>query len=148
MRNYTYIKCVNTAMNDSMLKHTCQNCQKPMTGRSDKKFCDSQCKAEYHNKNRNDGEVYILSTQRIIRHNRRILKMLCPQGKTTVRKSVLDQMGFDYRHFSGLFKSKQTLYYLVYDYAFAPIMDNGKEKALIVQRQDYMDELGFEVWKK
>ena len=127
----------------------CLNCHSRLTGRRDKKFCDAQCKAEYHNKNKSDGELYISSVQSITRHNRRILKTLSPEGKATVRKEVLDSMGYDYRCFSGLFKSpSKLLYYLVYDYAFAPVFEKGVEKALIVQRQDYMDQLSFNVWKK
>ncbi|MFK7953547.1 MAG: hypothetical protein AB8B73_11925 [Ekhidna sp.] len=129
-------------------RQECMNCNKPLSGRRDKKYCDSQCKAEYHNKNKTYGELYISSSQSITRHNRRILKTLSPEGKATVRKEVLDQMGFDYRYFSGLFKTKSNLYYLVYDYAFSPIFENGVEKALIVQRQDYMDRLSLEIWKK
>ena len=127
----------------------CLNCKKSLTGRRDKKFCDNQCKAEYHNSNKTYGELYISGIQSITRHNRRILKTLCPEGKSTVRKEVLDQMGFDYRHFSGLHKTKNRLYYLIYDYAFSPIHDEkGVEKALIVQRQSYMDRLSFDIWKK
>ena len=126
---------------------TCLNCDKKLAGRRDKKFCDAQCKAEYHNKNKSFGELYISSSQSITRHNRRILKTLCPEGKATVRKEVLDNMGFDYRYFSGLYKTSANLYYLAYDYAFAPIFERGVEKALIVQRQDYMDRLTLEIWK-
>lgn len=126
----------------------CLTCGRKLTGRKDKKYCDDQCRAEYHNRNQSIGELYIQSTQRITRHNRKILKNLCPQGKATVRKEVLDQMGYDYRYFSGLFKTKGNLYYLVYDYAFSPIFEKGVEKALIVQRQDYMDRLTLTIWKK
>lgn len=126
----------------------CMNCHKPLSGRRDKKYCDNQCKAEYHNKHKTLGELYISSSQSKTRHNRRILKTLSPEGKATVRKEVLDQMGYDYRYFSGLFKTKTSLYYLVYDYAFSPVYDKGVEKALIVQRQDYMDQMSFKLWKK
>jgi len=89
------------------------------------------------------------SIQSITRHNRKILRTLCPQGKATVRKELLDQMGYDYRHFSGIFKNNEKqLYYLVYDYAFLPIFERGIKKALIVQRQDYMDRLSLDIWKK
>jgi hypothetical protein len=125
----------------------CLNCHKKLAGRRDKKYCDAQCKAEYHNKNKTYGELYIASVQSKTRHNRRILKTLSPEGKATIRKEVLDQMGYDYRYFSGIFKSKSVLYYLVYDYAFAPIFEKNVEKALIVQRQDYMDSLGFDIWR-
>lgn len=126
----------------------CLNCNKQLAGRRDKKFCDAQCRAEYHNKNKSYGERYISHSQSITRHNRRILKTLSPEGKSTVRKEILDNMGYDYRYFSGLFKTKANLYYLVYDYAFSPIFERGIEKALIVQRQDYMDVLSLDIWKK
>ncbi|MEP1095133.1 MAG: hypothetical protein ABJG78_08485 [Cyclobacteriaceae bacterium] len=126
----------------------CQACGKELIGRIDKKFCDTQCRADFHNQNRSYGELYISGIQRIIRHNRKILKTLCPEGKATLRKDVLDQMGYDYRHFSGLFKTSESLYYLVYDYAFSPIWERGIKKVLIVSRQDYMDKLSFEIWKK
>ena len=126
----------------------CLNCKKPLTGRIDKKFCDSHCRAEYHNRNKTYGQLYISDAQRIIRHNRKILKTLSPEGKATVRKEVLDRMGYDYRYFSGLYKSGQNLYYLVYDYAFAPIYERDIKKVLIVQRQHYMDKLTFDIWRK
>lgn len=130
-------------------KHVeCLNCKKKLVGRRDKKFCDPHCKAEYHNYNRPHNELHISSSQSITRHNRKILKILCPEGKATVRKEILDKMGYDYRYFSGLYKTSSNLYYLAYDYAFAPIFERGTEKALIVQRQDYMDELTLEIWKR
>ena len=144
-RNYTYNI---TVMEVRRTTKECLNCGSKLTGRRDKKFCDAQCKAEFHNKNRSYGELYISSSQSITRHNRRILKTLCPEGKATVRKEVLDIMGYDFRYFSGLYKTSANLYYLAYDYAFAPIYEKGVEKALIVQRQDYMDQLTLAIWKK
>ncbi|MEM9895310.1 MAG: hypothetical protein AAF789_02975 [Bacteroidota bacterium] len=127
----------------------CLNCGKQLTGRRDKKFCDTQCRADYHNRNKSYGELYISSSQSVTRHNRRILKTLCPEGKATVRKEVLDRMGYDYRFFSGLYKAKSSgLYYLVYDYAFSPIFERDIKKVLIVQRQDYMDKLTLNIWKR
>ena len=125
----------------------CLECGKELKGRAGKKYCDVTCKSAYHNRHHGFGQIAINQTNRIIRHNRSILKTLSPEGKATVRKEVLDQMGYDFRHFTGLFKSNKMLYYLVYDFAFSPIDENGREKALIVQTQNYMDKLGFEVWK-
>ncbi len=127
---------------------SCRKCGKSLVGRTDKRFCDAYCRNVYNNQYKADDERLIQQTNRQIRSNRRILKMLCPQGKATVRKEVLDQMGYDYRHFSGLFKTNQGLYYLVYDYAFSPTWERDIKKVLIVSRQDYMDKLSFEIWKK
>lgn len=126
----------------------CLECGKNLKGRAGKKYCDSACKSAYHNRNKSYGEITIMQVNRMIRHNRAILKTLSPQGKATVRKEVLDQMGYDFRYFSGIFKTSGNIYYLVYDYAFAPIFEKEVEKALIVQRQEYMDRLSLQIWKK
>jgi len=126
----------------------CLECGKDLKGRLGKKYCDPACKSAYHNSHTNEAEAEIKKVNRIIRHNRSILKLLSPEGKATVRKEVLDQLSYDYRFFTGLFKSKNNLYYLVYDYAFSPILDGVKEKVLIVKKQEYMDKLGYELWKK
>ena len=133
---------------NNLSPHWCLQCGKPLVGRSDKKFCDAYCRNSYNNQHKAIDEQYIVKVNSHIRRNRRILKTLCPEGKSTVRKEVLDQMGYDYRYFNSIFKSKQGIYYLTYDYGFSPIFERGIEKALIIQRQPYMDELTLEVWKK
>ena len=125
----------------------CLECNEKLTGRSDKRFCDAYCRNAYHNRHKADDELLIKTTNQHIRRNRRILKTLCPVGKATVRKEVLDQMGYDYRYFSSLFKTSTMTYYLVYDYGFAPISDKGTDKVLIVQHQDYMNQPGFDIWR-
>ena len=133
---------------DNFAPNACLKCGKPLVGRADKKFCDAYCRNSYNNQHKALDEQYIQFVNVRIRKNRRILKNLCPEGKATVRKEILDKMGYDYRYFSGLHKTKSNLYYLVYDYAFSPIFERNIEKAMIVQRQDYMDKLTLEVWKK
>lgn len=126
----------------------CLKCSNTLVGRADKKFCDAYCRNSYNNQHKALDEQYIQYANARIRRNRRILKSLCPEGKATVRKEILDKMGYDFRYFSGLFKARINLYFLVYDFAFSPIHERGIEKALIVQRQDYMDKLTFDIWKK
>ncbi|MEM8893783.1 MAG: hypothetical protein AAGC88_04335 [Bacteroidota bacterium] len=134
---------------NNLSQRKCLECNKPLHGRLDKKFCDAYCRNTYNNRHKSKVEYDIIQVNSTIRKNRRILATLCPQGKATVRKEVLDIMGYDFKHFSGLYKSPNgLLYYLVYDYAFSPVFEKNIEKALIVQRQDYMDEISFKVWKK
>lgn len=133
---------------DNTMDRICHQCGKKLSGRLDKKFCDDYCRSTFNNQFKREDQQLIQEVNRLIRKNRRILKSLCPIGKATVRKEVLDTMEYDYRYFSGLFKTSTNLYYLVYDYAFAPIYEKNIEKALIVKRQEYMDRLSFEVWRK
>jgi hypothetical protein len=92
-------------------------------------------------------EHYIMDVNRVLRKNRTILKTLSPIGKSTVRKEVLDAMGYDFNIFSSMYRaSRSRVYYLCYEYAFNPIIDDrGIEKAVIVNHQDYMGE--WQPWK-
>lgn len=118
----------------------CLQCGKSLTGRVDKKFCDAYCRNSYNNQNKSNDELMIKATNTTLRKNRRILKSLCPEGKTVVRRKVLVDMGFDHRYFTNIYRSsKGNTYYLCYDYGFAPIKEGGKDKILIIHRQDYMD---------
>ena len=123
----------------------CLKCSKTLSGRADKKFCDSFCRNSFNNAFSSQEEVFIKNVNASIRKNRRILKTLSPQGKAIVRKDIAQQLGFDFNQFSSLYSFKQGVYYLCYDYGFRPLLDNGKEKIQIIQIQDYMKE--FNPWK-
>lgn len=119
----------------------CSTCGTTLTGRIDRKFCSDQCRATYNNRQKQKHEKTILDTNRVLRKNRRILKTLCPEGKSTVRKQVLDDMGFDFRYMTNLYQSgKGGIYFLCYDYGYTHINEGLKEKVVIVQRQAYMDK--------
>jgi len=127
----------------------CLECEKPLKGRKDKKFCDQDCKAAFHNRNKSLGEEMIRNFNSILRHNRKILRTLCPEGKSIVRKEVLEQMGYRFRFFTDTFhSSKGGTYYLCYDFGFTPMYEGQTQKALIINRQDYMDKQDYDPWRK
>ena len=128
----------------NLAQNKCLKCGKLVSGRSDKKFCDRYCRNTFNNQSKNEEELFISNINKIIRKNRRILKTLSPEGKAIVRKEILDQLGFNYNIFSSLHKTKLGLYYLNYDYGFRALIDNGKEKVQIIQKQDYMSK--FDPW--
>lgn len=133
-----------------MMKKTCRQCGKPLSGRADKKFCDAYCRNSYNNQNKAEDEVFIQDVNSVLRKNRRILKTLCPEGHATVRKEVLDHLEYNYVYFTGIFRAptSRLIYYVVYDYAFAPIEKKKVKKVLIVQKQDYMIQTNIELWQK
>lgn len=72
---------------------------------------------------------------------------LCPEGKATVRKSVLVKLGYSFDHFTGIFVTrKREAYYLCYDYGFLPILEKGIEKVLIIGRQKFMND--WDPWRR
>ena len=126
--------------NTTFKSNNCQQCGKAVHGRLDKKFCDAYCRNAFNNKLKRTDEQHIMSVNQSLRKNRRILKTLSPVGKSTVRKDVLLAMGYNFNIFSSMYRTtKGTIYYLCYEYGFNPIIDNrGVEKAVIINRQDYI----------
>lgn len=128
----------------------CLQCESSLKGRIDKKFCSDQCRATYNNRNLSTHEQAIRRVNAQIRKNRTILKTLCPIGKATVRKEVLTEMNFSFRHFTSIYGKPDKIYFLCYDYAFCPLkeksLSNGGEvkKVLIVQHQSFMKD--FDPW--
>ena len=129
----------------------CLQCERPLQGRLDKKFCSNQCRSTYHNNHKRTHEQAITKVNSQIRKNRTILKTLCPVGKATVRKEVLTSMGFSFRHFTSMFRDASTTYFLCYDFAYSPIVERSisegimVQKVLIVQYQTFMKN--FDPWK-
>ncbi|MCH8234205.1 MAG: hypothetical protein IIB82_16390 [Bacteroidetes bacterium] len=124
----------------------CLHCEKHIIGRIDKKFCDAWCRNTYNNKVKRENERYILLVNHFIRKNRGILKHLCPIGKAVVRRDVLEAMGYNFRYFSNVWRSKGAVYYMCYEYGFSPIKEGNKQKALIIQKQDYMEDYPYNPW--
>lgn len=129
-----------------MIKRICLACKKELIGRSDKKFCDTQCRSVYHNKNRPQHELTIQRTNKELRGNRSMLAHFCPSGKSTVKKEVLEAFGYRFDLFTDIFPFKSGIYFFCYDYGFLPIIEKGVEKMLIVQKQSYMENLNFSPW--
>ena len=120
-----------------MSNQVCLYCKETLNGRSDKKFCNAQCKSAYHNQAENTSEAYIRSVNKQLRCNRKALRIACPQGKATVRKDFLKTLGMDFKHLTHTWKSKGgNLYYFCYDYGYTPSVDT--EKVVIIQQQNYM----------
>lgn len=81
---------------------SCLECNEPIMGRADKKFCSDQCRNSYNNRaNKTDSEVY-KSTNAILKKNRRILAQLNPDGKRKVHRDMLLKEGFDFNYLTNI----------------------------------------------
>ncbi|MHA6248240.1 hypothetical protein ACXYMU_09915 [Pontibacter sp. CAU 1760] len=119
-------------------KRACAQCKQDIIGRADKQYCSSQCRAAASNSRKADdaGERLMREINSRLRHNRQVLHRASPEGKTTLRREVLQQQGFDFRHFTHLYRTKNgTTYYFCYDYGYLLLEE---EKVLIVNWQPYM----------
>lgn len=104
------------------MKRNCLRCGHLIRGRSDKKFCDDQCRAAYHQTNEKGVESLIRKTNYRLRKNRRILKELNPNGKVKCHRNTLRDKGFDFKTFTSTFQNRDgKVYFFCYEYGYLPL---------------------------
>ena len=109
----------------------CPNCNKIITGRTDKVFCDDKCRNNFYYKFNSEQKTFIRSVNKKLLKNRGIMRAINPSGRTSVPKNYLEEQGFDFSFFTGIHITKKGRpYYLVYDQAFS--FDDDDRVSLVV----------------
>lgn len=120
---------------NTIFKKKCPYCNRLITGRTDKVFCDDRCRNNYYYEINNEQKTFIRSVNKILLKNRGILRTVNPSGRTSVPKSYLEELDFDFSCFTGIHKTKKgRLYYLVYDQAYS--YDDDERVSLVVFYRD------------
>ncbi len=117
------------------MERLCLDCQQPLIGRSDKKFCDDACRSNYYNRTQyaDNERGYVRQINRTLKHNYRVLQQLNPGGKTKVPRAQMVHAGFDFTYFTHLYETgKGTKYYFCYDHGYLPL--NNDEVLLVVKK--------------
>ncbi len=120
------------------MDRACAHCGGVLSGRVDKKFCSDQCRATASNSKKLEdaGEQLMRNINAALRKNRLLLRQASPEGKTTVRRQVLELAGFDFRYITHLYRTqKGNTYHFCYDYGYLLLLE---EKVLLVNWQQYM----------
>lgn len=115
------------------LERHCRECHEPLIGRSDKKFCDDNCRNIFNNKCRSDETGYMRRINNVLRRNRRILKHFHTSGTLKTRFDTLAEMGFIFNFFTGMKSIGTEQYRYVYEYGY---LDIGEGSVLIVKNMD------------
>lgn len=118
----------------------CLCCQKELTGRSDKIYCDVHCKsAHQYQVTKTTGGTLFRQIDLQLKKNRAILKGYNKSGMAKVRSEVLFQEGFDPNFFTHYWKNKKgDVYLFVYEYGFLKRNERGRDKYVLVLWQEYM----------
>jgi hypothetical protein len=118
----------------------CRYCNKELSGRTDKKFCDPQCKSAYQYQiEKNNPERFFNKVDNQLKLNRKLLKEYNRGGKVTIRCKILWELGFNQNFFTHSWKNqKGDIYLFVYEYGFLKITESKIEKYVLVIWQDYM----------
>jgi hypothetical protein len=117
--------------NEAEEKRCCIFCGRELTGRSDKKFCDDNCRNNYgYQRNKYNNDV-INKINKSLLYNRNILKSITKSRRKIVKKQILVNNKFNFDMMTGVRRTqKQQEYKLVYDYAYRYIND---EDVLIIK---------------
>lgn len=106
------------------MERVCQECGQEVVGRSDKRFCDDQCRSSFYNKENRQSINSIRKINNILRNNRKILELLNPKEKTVVSRKTLLDHGFSFTYFTNLYSTKSgKTYHFCYDYGYLELSD-------------------------
>lgn len=116
---------------------TCLECNEPLRGRADQKFCSDYCRNAFNNKKRSQHKSLIRQIDKTLHKNRNILAKLCPEDKVATVRLALKSEGYDFNYLTNTYKTKSgKTYYFCYDYGYCYLEE--PEKILIVKKQDYI----------
>ncbi len=119
------------------MERLCRDCNMPLFGRSDKKFCNDACRSNFNNKLKKHDPNYIRRINTILKKNRHIMMHLNPDGKKKVLKADLSHMGFDFKHHTHVLDTaKGTRYYFCYEYGYLLIK---QEEILLVKNESLIN---------
>ena len=114
----------------------CLACNKPVKGRTDKKFCDDYCRNNYNNQLKSAATNLVRNINNALGKNRRILESIIPTVEETFKttKEKLLQKGFQFKYFTNSYTNKKgDVYLFCYDYGYLPI---GNDWYLLVRRKE------------
>lgn len=103
-----------------MPKKICQQCNKEMQGRSDKKFCSVQCKNDFNQAIKVATFSAVQKIDGILHKNHQILAtVLGNRVSTNIPRLELDAMGFNFNYFTNTYtNTRGKQYHYIYDYSW------------------------------
>ncbi len=115
------------------MSKNCLECNEPIKGRTDKKFCSDYCRNSYNNKVNKDSKNLIRNTNNRLNKNHKVLCELNASGKTKVTRSKLIQLNFDFNLFTSIYTTKTgNTYHYCYDQGYLAL-DN--DYFLLIKRE-------------
>jgi hypothetical protein len=108
-----------------MTAKICLACERPIKGRTDKKFCDDSCRNNYNNRMNSYSSPLVRNINNILRKNRRILEeLLAPLEKKVlvIERQKLVEKGFQFEYITEHYHpEKKEHYYYCYEYGYRSI---------------------------
>ena len=114
----------------------CLDCNKPVKGRTDKKFCNDFCRNNYNNLLKSDTNNLVRNINNILGKNRRVLESFFNDEGEMV-KTTMDKLlekGFLFKYITHTYTNKKgNIYFFVYDLGYLPLENDWY---LLVKRKE------------
>jgi hypothetical protein len=111
----------------------CLFCNAVVIGRSDKKFCDDQCRSSHFQKIKSKDPDLFHTINKVLKNNRRILSKLNPTGKTKISRTSLMAAGFDLNYHTHFYKTQAgSIYFFCYEFGYLELL---KDEFLLVKKE-------------
>lgn len=116
-------------------KKHCLACNKPLHGRTDKKFCNDYCRNAYNNALKSVNAPVIRNINSTLLKNRRILEGILGEEETKkVSGEKLLQQGFQFKYATHTYTNKKgDVYVFCYEYGYLPLENDFY---LVVKRNE------------
>ncbi len=104
-----------------MNQRKCSFCDKPLQGRSDKKFCDDYCRNNYNNQLKAVENNLIRNINNSLKKNRNVLAGMMLENEETAKttREKLLQEGFQFKYSTHHYTNKKgNVYVYCYDYGY------------------------------
>jgi hypothetical protein len=115
------------------MERLCLDCQKPIRGRADKKFCNDFCRAAFNNSRKTDGRESIKEINLILKRNRNILKEKTANGDRKLKREVLLRNGFNFDFHTHLYTTEHgDTYFFCYEHGYLGL---NNEEVLVMKQE-------------
>ena len=114
----------------------CLNCEKPLKGRTDKKFCDDYCRNNYNNQLKSTTINLVRNINNALGKNRRILESFFNNNEEIAKtsKDRLMEKGFQFKYSTHTYINKKgNVYHFCYDLGYLPLENDW---FLLVKRKE------------
>lgn len=89
------------------MKNVCKECQSPIQGRSDKKFCDDYCRVSYHSKRNRENLQVVRQINKILKKNRQILLECLHKYGNEIPRKYLEWNNYKFQYYTHLMSSSK-----------------------------------------
>ena len=135
---------------DKRTDRSCIICERKLIGRSDKVFCDIQCKNKYHAEIRKTKNRLAKDTFAILSSNWYILAGLMQEDKDKllVNKMVLDKLGFRFNYVSEVKNKGHNVTFHLFNMSYRPVKNNMVYVEKIKSARDQISPYLFKRWER